>query len=169
MLCGYGLTDSSQGPHKGRVEASTSQTSLIRKEDAHMRKLVMRLSPAIAVVDACLRGFIAPQSCGMQVARPAQVRIIVLLDWFSGHLTEEVAECIHSKGHLISAAQTGAIDRMESPGQWHPSDNREASRHVGEADDGTHKLDHCTFKPAGHVPRTGESGAYEGWPHGRST
>ena len=27
--------------------------------------------------------------------------IIVLLDWFSGHLTEEVAECIHSKGHVL--------------------------------------------------------------------
>ena len=27
--------------------------------------------------------------------------MIVLLDWFSGHLTEEVAEKIRSKGHVL--------------------------------------------------------------------
>ena len=34
-------------------------------------------------------------------ARSSDESIIVLLDWFSGHLTEEVAEKIRSKGHVL--------------------------------------------------------------------
>ena len=37
----------------------------------------------------------------LPVAHSPDESIIVLLDWFSGHLTEEVAECIHNKGHVL--------------------------------------------------------------------
>ena len=34
-------------------------------------------------------------------ANDSSESIIVMLDWFSGHLTEEVAECIKRKGHVL--------------------------------------------------------------------
>ena len=37
----------------------------------------------------------------LPVANSSDESIIVLLDWFSGHLTEEVAELVRSKGHVL--------------------------------------------------------------------
>ena len=37
----------------------------------------------------------------LPVARSPDESIIVLLDWFSGHLTEEVREVIQRKGHVL--------------------------------------------------------------------
>ena len=37
----------------------------------------------------------------LPVAHSLDESIIVLLDWFSGHLTEEVEELIRSKGHVL--------------------------------------------------------------------
>ena len=34
-------------------------------------------------------------------AHSKEESIVVLLDWFSGHLTEEVADAIRSKGHVL--------------------------------------------------------------------
>ena len=34
-------------------------------------------------------------------ARSQEESIIVLLDWFSGHLTDEVADLVRSKGHVL--------------------------------------------------------------------
>ena len=37
----------------------------------------------------------------LPVAHSPDENIIVMLDWFSGNLTEEAEECIRSKGHVL--------------------------------------------------------------------
>ena len=34
-------------------------------------------------------------------AETAEDSIVVILDWFSGHLTEEVAACVRNRGHVL--------------------------------------------------------------------
>ena len=51
-------------------------------------------------------------------AKDSSERIVVLLDWYSGHHTEEVRELVHSKGHVLllhGAGCTPYAQVMDTP------------------------------------------------------